>query len=641
MRGATDEEYLAFALAKQDKKLDEIIADKLGTTAEALQALTDAADDLEGEMDSMNLSKEAPVISLDEDAKYDNDMDINLNPLRDVISRFDATGLVDVTKLTEITDELEQLSKYEFDENKLLQVDNLIPKYQNKSITYCMDDMSSDKPMFIIFDYIVIVILAFVFAVNASSTIQKEAGVIGTLRASGYTKAEMVRHFLFMPLCISLIAATIGNVLGYTLFVNMMKGIFYNSFSLATYESFFNIEAFIITTVIPLILMAIINLYMIISKLKLSPMKFLRRDLAKKKNKKAVSLNIKIPFISRFRLRILFQNMSAYLVMMFGIFFGSVIAVFGFMFGPLLSDYADLIVDEKICDYQYVLMNQEDTECRGAEKYCVSALEMNKEGFLKDEISIYGIVDNSDYITKDIPKDGVLISEGIAKKYKLKNGDAITLSDQYSDKTYEFTVGGTYAYSAALSVFMDIDEYRSTFAKKDNYFTGYFSNQEITDIDSKDIAAVITESDLTKVSDQMLNSMGEFMGLFKFFGAIMLALLMYLMTKQIIEKNTQSIAMTKILGFRNAEIAGLYLVMTGIVVVASLLITMPLTDVILRWIFENYMYKEISGYIPYIVSKNCYLYTFIIGIVCFAIVSTFMFFKIGRVNKSEALKNVE
>ena len=74
----------------------------------------------------------------------------------------------------------------------------------------------------------------------------------------------------------------------------------------------------------------------------------------------------------------------------------------------------------------------------------------------------------------------------------------------------------------------------------------------------------------------MLNSMGEFMSLFKFFGAIMLALLMYIMTKQIIEKNTQSIAMTKILGFRNREIAGLYLVMTGIVVIASLLLTMPL-----------------------------------------------------------------
>ena len=641
MQGASDKEYFDYALAKQNKNMNELIADKLGTTAEDLQAFIDAVESLEDKMNSMNLSKEAPLISLDEDAKYDNEIDINLEPLRDVISKLEATGLVKVTKLTELTDDLEELSLYEFDESKLLQVDNLIPKYQNKSITYCMDDMAGDKPMFILFDYIVVVILAFVFAVNASSTIQKEAGVIGTLRASGYTKSEMVIHFLFLPLVISVIAAIIGNVLGYTVFVNLMKGVFYNNFSLATYESIFNLEAFIITTVIPLVIMVVINLYMIISKLKFSPIQFLRRDLTKKKKRRAVLLNKKISFISRFKLRILFQNLSAYAVMIFGIFFGAIIAVFGFMFGPLLSDYADLIVDEKICDYQYVLMESKSTECEKAEKYCITSLDMELEGFLKDEVSIYGIEDNSSYITKEIPEGEVLVSEGIAKKYKLKIGDSITLNNPYNDKKYEFNIGGTYAYSASLSVFMNIDEYRQKFGEKEDYFTGYFSNQKITDIDAKYIATVITESDLTKVSDQMLNSFGEFMSLFKFFGAVMLVLLMYLMTKQIIEKNTQSIAMTKILGFRNREIAGLYLGITCIVVIIALLVTMPLTDVILRLLFENYLYREISGYLPFIVSKSCYIYTFIIGIVCFAIVSACMFFKIGRIEKSEALKNVE
>ena len=581
---------------------------------------------------------EAPVSEKEENARFEDLVDV----IEDVVKGYDEKLVEeDFEAFSKNVKDISELANYEFDESKLLQVDNLIPKYQNKSITFCMDDMSSDKPMFIIFDYIVVVILAFVFAVNASSTIQKEASVIGTLRASGYTKAEMVRHFLFMPLLISVIAAIIGNVLGYTVFVNMMKGVFYNSFSLATYESFFNIEAFVITTVIPLILMAIINLYMIIAKLKLSPIRFLRRDLAKKKKRRAVLLNKKIPFISRFQLRVLFQNISAYLVMMIGIFFGTVIAVFGFMFGPLLRDYSELIVEEKICDYQYVLMEQEDTQCGETEKYCITSLDMIKEGFLKDEVSLFGIENNSAYITKEIPAGEVLISEGIAKKYKLYNGDTITLKNSYNDKEYEFIVGGTYAYSAALAVFMNIDEYRQTFGEKEDYFTGYFSNQKITDIDEKYIAAVITESDLTKVSDQMLNSMGEFMSLFKFFGAIMLALLMYLMTKQIIEKNTQSIAMTKILGFRNGEIAGLYLFMTGVVVVVSLLVTMPLTDGILRLIFENYLYKEVSGYIPYIVSNNCYIYTFIIGIVCFAVVAAFMFLKIGKIEKSEALKNVE
>ena len=57
--------------------------------------------------------------------------------------------------------------------------------------------------------------------------------------------------------------------------------------------------------------------------------------------------------------------------------------------------------------------------------------------------------------------------------------------------------------------------------------------------------------------------------------------------------------------------------------------------------FKSYLYTELSGYIPYIVSNSCYVYTIIICLICFVFVSLFMYLKIGRIPKSEALKNVE
>lgn len=642
MRGATSEEYFAYAVKKQNTSAEELVAGELGTTLEALNAFKDAAANLESDMDDLDISGEAPRISLDAaDDKYENDLSFSMDSVRDVVDKLEATGLYDVSTLNDKIDELETLTNYQFDENKLIKVDNYVPKYQNKSITYCMDDMSSDKPMFIIFDYIIVVILAFVFAVTISATIQKEAGVIGTLRASGYTRAELVGHYLFMPVLVTILAAIVGNILGYTVFVNYMKNIFYNSFSLARYESVFDIEALVDTTIIPLILMIFINLYMLIDKLKISPIRFLRRDLAKKKKRRAMILNKKISFLHRFRLRILFQNISVYITLMFGIFLGSVIAVFGFMFGPLLVDYADMIAEERICDYQYVLMNQNETDTEGAEKYCIEALNLTKEGYLTDEISVYGIAQDSCYITKDIPEGSILASEGILEKYKLAVGDSITLKDLYGNKTYNFLIADEYKYSASLAIFMNKDEFNETFGESEDHFTGYFSNEEIKDIEAQDIATVITESDLTKVSDQMIDSIGQYMSLFKYFGAIMLALLMYLMTKQVIEKNAQSIAMTKILGFRNNEIFRLYVYMSGIVVLVAYLLTVPLTDLILRWMFSDFLYKELSGYIPYIVSNSCYVYTFIIGGSCFVLISICMFLKIGKIEKSEALKNVE
>ena len=71
--------------------------------------------------------------------------------------------------------------------------------------------------MIMAFLYIVVVILAFVFSITISNNITKEANVIGTLRASGYSRGEMVRHYIIMPMLVLLVAAIVGNILGYTL----------------------------------------------------------------------------------------------------------------------------------------------------------------------------------------------------------------------------------------------------------------------------------------------------------------------------------------------------------------------------------------------------------------------------------------
>ena len=191
--------------------------------------------------------------------------------------------------------------------------------------------------------YIVIVILGFVFAITINHTIEREANVIGTLRASGYTRGELRRHYLVMPMLITLIAALIGNILGYTIFKYMVASMYYNSYSLPTYETIWNAEAFMRTTIVPIFLMLLINYCIITKRLQLTPMQFLRRDLSKQKKKRAVRLP-KISFLSRFRLRVILQNMSGYIVLFVGIFFANVLLLFGMMMSPLLDHYEDEVI---------------------------------------------------------------------------------------------------------------------------------------------------------------------------------------------------------------------------------------------------------------------------------------------------------
>jgi putative ABC transport system permease protein len=526
-------------------------------------------------------------------------------------------------------------------DKNILTVNNYLPRYSNQAINFTGEDMSGDKAMFIIFDYIVIVILAFVFAVTISNTITQEAGIIGTLRASGYSKGELVAHYMVLPILVTLISAVIGNVLGYTVLKDYMVTMYYNSYSLCTYETLWNTEAFIDTTIIPIILMFIINLAVLVKKLQLSPLKFIRRDLSTKNKKKAFPLNTKIPFMHRFRIRIIFQNFSNYIVLFVGILFASIIIIFSLMFGPLLEDYADNITENMLAKYQYVLSSPVETENNQAEKYSLTSLETTDSNYMTDEVSVFGIENNSSYIKKEIPKGQVLVTKSISNKFSLNKGNTLTLKEKYSDKTYKFKIAGIYDYDATLCVFMNSADYNAKFNVDESYFTGYFSNEKLTDINKDYVATIITQDDLTKVSDQLLVSMGNYMELLKYFGVIMFILLMYLLSKQIIEKNSQSISMTKILGFSNGEIAGLYIVATSVVVIISLLISIPITNYILQLIFNSYLYTMITGYIPYSISNSCFIEMFILGIISYGIVALLQIHKIKKIPKSDALKNVE
>lgn len=111
-------------------------------------------------------------------------------------------------------------------------VEIYIPRYQNNAIQFTGDDIGGDQSMMLVLLYILIVIMAFVFAVTINHTITREAAVIGTLRASGYTRTELIRHYIFLPIMVSLVAAVIGNILGYTAFKYVAASMYYGSYSL-------------------------------------------------------------------------------------------------------------------------------------------------------------------------------------------------------------------------------------------------------------------------------------------------------------------------------------------------------------------------------------------------------------------------
>ena len=574
------------------------------------------------------------------------------------------------------------------DMGKIVTLEAFVPRYLNQAITFTGDDIGGDKAMMIMLLYIIMVIMAFVFGITISNTIRKEAGVIGTLRASGYTRQELILHYMTLPVLVTFVGALIGNILGYTVLKDVCADMYYGSYSLPTYVTVWNGEAFGLTTLVPVVIMLVVNYGVLRHKLKLSPLKFLRRDLSGRKQKRAIYLSPKMKIFSRFRLRVIFQNMSNYMVLFIGILFANLLLMFGLLLPSALSHYQVEIQNNMLAKYQYMLQvpvsavsgNKFDglisllefymdsrTDNEDAEEFSAYSLNTLPGKYKSEEVLLYGIEPDSRYVTIDFnntkdKKDeavnkekadnkntanaekesaAVYISSAYADKSLLHVGDTITLKEKYEKEKYSFKIAGVYDYTAALCVFMPRSELNDIFDLGEDYYSGYFSDTELTDIKSQYIGSVVDLDALTKISRQLDVSMGSMMGMVNGFAIMIYMVLIYLLSKIIIEKNAQSISMVKILGYTNGEISKLYIMSTSLVVVFCLLLSLPLETVIMKVLFREMMLSSISGWITLWIDPMIYVQMFAAGIITYGIVALLEFRRVKKVPMDEALKNVE
>lgn len=557
-------------------------------------------------------------------------------------------------------------------------IEEYIPRYTNQAIIFTGDDMGGDQMMMEVLLYIIIVIMAFVFAVTTINTIENESCMIGTLRAMGYTKKELLIHYMVLPVLVTLLAAIIGNILGYTFMKDYMAGLYYGSYSLPTYVTIWSLEAFIKTTLFPIIIMIVINVGIIMNKLKLSPLRFIRKDLKKSKNKKTFTLK-KLSFFHQFRLSVIIQNISSYATLFVGIFFALILLMFGMVMKPILDHYQESVVNNLTADYQYILNVPENvdtsfvdemfstipesfrdtltniindsyqdemnsyfsTNNKDAEKFSMYSLKTLPEDTIEESISIYGIQDQSRYIhIKKLPSKGVYISKDLSNKYNIDKGDSISLKESYEDIRYTFHVEGVYDAPGSMALYMSKQVFNDTFDHNDGYFNGYFSHTEITDIKDEYISSTITVDDMTKVSRQLDVSMGSMFELVKAFSIVMFMILIYLLTKMIIENNVVSISMIKILGFNNKEIYSLYVNATTIVVIVSTFLSFVLTTIILSQLFVI-VFSNYPGWLPFYVEPTVYVEMFIMTLLAYLLVMLLQMRKIKQIPMDEALKNIE
>ena len=563
----------------------------------------------------------------------------------------------------------------------------------NQAMTYALDDTQGDQMMWQILLFMLIVIMAFVFVVLTDATIEAESAVIGTLLASGWRKRELVAHYMALPAFVGVAGAVLGNVIGYTLLVLPMQGLYYNSYGFPPYHTTWNTSVFVMTTVVPLVLLLVITFVGLVRRMHATPLQFLRREIAHRSKRSSMQLPERLPFTSRFRLRVFIRNLSHFATLFFGIMFGSLLLLFGLAMMPLMNHFAEESAKGVPAEHLYVLKTPVEIDTTAserdaaaaaeelvltedpttidpvhllglyvkaasvdsdanmpntlensreaidqAEKFAMATLETPRRfGDMSEAITVYGIQPGSRYWS-DVPvEDGrACIGLGVQQKCAIPLGEARTFTDKYTGDTYDITFDEVVGNTTTMNVYLTIDDFNRLFDNDADYFSGYASNEPLN-LNGRYVATEVTPDQMLSVAAQLEDSMGTMASTLLYAVVPLFLILIFLLTKTVIDRSARSISYMKVFGYHDREISNLYIRSITITVLVSLIVCLPIIvgviDVLVQLMMSRY-----SGNLEIWVAPATYVEEVLIGAATYAVVALLHMRRIRKVPLALAMK---
>ena len=273
-----------------------------------------------------------------------------------------------------------------------------------------------------------------------------------------------------------------------------------------------------------------------------------------------------------------------------------------------------------------------------SEKYAVGSVEIERLfGGKFEDVTVYGIQPNSRYWT-DIPvADGhVVAAQGLVEKTKAEVGATVDARNRRKGETYSLEVAESASNAADTALYMTLDDFNRLFDNDADYFNAYASAEEL-DLDTRYTAQHIEPVDMLKISDQLETSMGKVMYMMMAMAVPIYLILVYLLTKTVIDRSARSISYMKVFGYHNREVDGLYIRPITYWVLFSLVASLPLILGLLIGLLKV-VFMDYAGNFPIIIPPERFVLLVLIGMVVYAFVAFLHVRRIKEVPLELAMK---
>lgn len=308
------------------------------------------------------------------------------------------------------------------------------------------------------------------------------------------------------------------------------------------------------------------------------------------------------------------------------------------------NDFGNLVVDVSKVDNFDIAVNpaqMSQATIDQAEPFAVTRLECGRALDDSNEtVTIYGIQEGSAYYPDiDVSGGRIVADPGLLEKCGITLGEPATFTDRTTGDAYDITIDGATALAASTNVYMSIDTFNQMFGNDEGYFNGYFSNEAL-DLNQRYLVSDYTPADADKIADQLEDSYGDIMNVITWLSIPIFIIVIYLLTKTLIDRSARSIAYMKVFGYKNSEIDMLYLRSITVGVVISLFVSVPILRELIGVVYRFMLAAQNGNYV-YTLTLQIVVIDLVIALITYLVVALLHMRHIKKVPLSLALKVVE
>lgn len=458
----------------------------------------------------------------------------------------------------------------------------------NQRIDFARQTGDSLGRVTMMFTPLVAVLVLVIVALVLSRKVRTEQREMGALAAMGYRSGELTRHYLWMALIPGCVGVVIGMVVGWRL-LDPVAAVYFGDFDTVPYEHRLNPVVVVVSGLAPIAGYGVVAAVTIGRLLRQPPIELLRRA---KEGATTTGRPTNRP-ATRWRRSLKWRTVRGHVSRSIVVLVSVMVAGLCVFSGLTLNDSVSWLVssgsDNQRYEYLYALTTPVEEPPPDADGALVASFEVDGH---QTPFQLWGIDIPSRFIDvrtvegAQMDADGFYLTRAAARAYGVEVGDTFSFREVTTAREYEIVIAGVIDDDVTMAVYAERGAVADLVGVPASFNTVLLS-EVVLSLDDGLVSTVVSKHDSQEALSQVLGLFRVAAGIIIAFGFLLGVMLVYVMTNMVVEDQSSTISLFKVLGYRPREINAVVLGTNHVVVAVGFVMSVPVTLAVCTAVFAG------------------------------------------------------